>query len=52
MTAPERHEDGRRCYDAAMSELRQRYLAERLPGEGAQDWVRRVYPGSRMLNER
>lgn len=36
-------------YTHAISEMRARYLAERLPGESAADWIRRVYPRSRML---
>ena len=30
-----------RCYDLAVETLREQYLAERLPGETAEQWIER-----------
>ncbi len=30
-----------RCYDLAVETLREQYLAERLPGETAEQWIKR-----------
>lgn len=49
MSPTDRAEDGRRCFDAALAGMRERFIAQRLPGETATDFVRRVYPGSKML---
>ena len=41
--------DGPRNYTAAIEAMRARYLAERLPGETARQWLERTRPGSKML---
>lgn len=41
--------DGARCFDAAVSGMRERFLAERLPGENARQWLERTRPDSTML---
>ncbi len=30
-----------RCYDLAVETLREQYLADRLPGETAEQWIKR-----------
>jgi hypothetical protein len=49
MTTTDRAEDGRRSFDAALAGLRERFLAERLPGETAAQWIARTRPGSSLL---
>ncbi len=34
-------DDAARCYDLAIETMRERYLAERLPGETAEQWQER-----------
>lgn len=41
--------DGARCYSAAVAGMRERFLAERLPGETARQWLERTRPDSRLL---
>ncbi len=41
--------DGARCFTAAVSGMRERFLAERLPGENARQWLERTRPDSRLL---
>lgn len=49
MTPTDRADDGRRSFDAALAGMRERFIAQRLPGETAAEFVRRVYPGSSLL---
>lgn len=41
MTPEEIRQDGIRSYELALREIRQRYLAERKPGESAKEWRER-----------
>ncbi len=41
MTPEEIRQDGIRSFELALATLRQRYLAERKPGESAKEWRER-----------
>jgi hypothetical protein len=46
MTDDEARQNASRSFELAITELRRRYLAERLPGETAKQWRERTAPGS------
>jgi hypothetical protein len=45
MTDDEARQNAARSFELAITELRRRYLAERLPGETAKQWRERIAPG-------
>jgi len=46
MTDDEARQNAARSFELAITELRRRYLAERLTGETAKQWRERIAPGS------